>query len=64
MPLLKLLLLFVQKQCKRKYSPQVVTAKIELKPPPYMLVSFETFLGRNLWLRLKISEFPDFSLQM
>lgn len=34
------LLLFVQKQCKRRYGPQVVTAKIELKPPPYMLVSF------------------------
>lgn len=58
----KQLFLFVQKQCKRRYGPQVVTAKIELKPPPYMLVRFEIPFWYNFVV--KISECSDFTLQM
>lgn len=36
-----------QKQCKRRYGPQVVTAKIELKPPPYMLNALEPHMSKE-----------------
>jgi hypothetical protein len=32
----------LQRQCTRKASALTVTAKFELKPPPYPMVRFET----------------------